>query len=300
MKGEEAMDAVEITVLVENTVSEAGLRAEHGLSLHIEAGGYRILFDTGASALFLGNAKKMGFHLNDLDALILSHNHYDHTGGLEFLIDLYSNVPPIFAHPKTFSQSYGKPKAKPNKKPEQTAARTRSRKIGFPYPLGLAGLQKRGIKLTMNREPLEIHKNIWLSGEIPRKCSFEDVGARFFLDPRLTQADDLPDDQALILKIEKGLIVITGCCHAGIVNTMEAVQDLFPDLPVWAVVGGFHLLRADIRRIRKSISYLKKLDPRMLIAGHCTGFDALCGLRQAFADRFQRLSVGCRYTLPGP
>ena len=90
------MKTVHITVLVENTIYEGHLRAEHGLSLYIEAGGYRILFDTGASALFLGNAKKLGVDLNALDALVLSHNHYDHTGGLEFLVDLYAGAPRIF------------------------------------------------------------------------------------------------------------------------------------------------------------------------------------------------------------
>ena len=285
------MKRVDITVLVEDTVHQARMRAEHGLSLYIDAGGYRILFDTGASALFLGNAKNLGLHLNELDALALSHNHYDHTGGVEFLLDLYSGVPPIFAHPKTFRQSYAKPKAGRG----NGAART----IGFPYPLGLAGLQTRGIKVTMNREPVEIHKDIWLSGEVPRNCPFEEAGKKFFLDPQLTRSDDLVDDQALICKTEKGLIVISGCCHSGIVNTLEAVSSLFPGVPVWAVVGGFHLLEADARRIKRSVDYLKSLDLQQIIAGHCTGFDALCSLRRAFGKRFQPLSVGDRFSLPG-
>jgi 7,8-dihydropterin-6-yl-methyl-4-(beta-D-ribofuranosyl)aminobenzene 5'-phosphate synthase len=289
------MKSVEITVLVEDTVFVARMRAEHGLSLYVEAGDYRILFDTGASALFLGNAKNLGLHLSDLDALVLSHNHCDHTGGVEFLVDLYAGAPPIFAHPKAFSQSYVRPKAVGKAQPGRTAART----AGFPYPLGLTGLQKRGIQLTTNREPLEIHKDIWLSGEVPRNCPFEDAGSNFFLDPRLIQPDDLVDDQALIIKTERGVIVITGCCHSGIVNTLKAVDSLFPGAPVLAVVGGFHLLDADAKRIKKSVDYLTGLNPQRVIAGHCTGFDALCSLRRAFGERFQRLSVGARYTLPG-
>jgi 7,8-dihydropterin-6-yl-methyl-4-(beta-D-ribofuranosyl)aminobenzene 5'-phosphate synthase len=291
----ETMKSVDITVLVEDTVHQARMRAEHGLSLYINAGGYRILFDTGASALFLGNAKHLGLHLNELDALVLSHNHYDHTGGVEFLVDLYSGVPSIFTHPKTFSQSYARSKAVGGEPRDPGAARA----IGFPYPLGLAGLQKRGIELRMNREPLEIRKDIWLSGEVPRNCPFEDVGKKFFLDPQLTQVDDLVDDQALIIKTEKGLIVISGCCHSGIVNTLEAVTSLFPATPVWAVVGGFHLLEADADRIKRSVDYLKGLGPRQVVAGHCTGFDALCSLRRAFGKGFQRLVVGGRFSLPG-
>jgi 7,8-dihydropterin-6-yl-methyl-4-(beta-D-ribofuranosyl)aminobenzene 5'-phosphate synthase len=286
------IEKVEITVLVEDTVHRARMRAEHGLSLHIDAGGFRILFDTGASALFLGNAKNLGLQLNDLHALVLSHNHYDHSGGVEFLVDLYSSAPHIFAHPKSFGQSYAKPK-------NGEGSSGGGRPIGFPYPLGVEGLEKRGIELTMNRKPLEIHRDIWLSGEVPRNCPFEEVGKTFFLDPQLTRADDVIDDQALICKTGEGLVVIFGCCHSGVVNTLEAAAVLFPGAPVQAVVGGFHLLHADARRIRGSIDYLKSLDLKLVAAGHCTGFDALCSFRRAFGKRFRRLSVGERVRLPG-
>jgi len=289
------MKSVDITVLVEDTVHQARMHAEHGLSLYIDAGGYRMLFDTGASALFLGNAKNLGLHLQDLDALVLSHNHYDHTGGVEFLVDLYANAPRIFAHPKAFSQSYAK--SRTGAKAE--SGRKGARAVGFPYPLGLTGLQNRGIQLTTNRKPLEIHQDIRLSGEVPRNCPFEEAGDKFFLDPGLTQPDELLDDQALIISTDRALIVITGCCHSGIVNTLKAVDSLFPGASLWAVVGGFHLLDAGAGRIRRSVDYLTSLNPQQVIAGHCTGFDALCSLRKAFGKRFQRLSVGARYTLPG-
>jgi 7,8-dihydropterin-6-yl-methyl-4-(beta-D-ribofuranosyl)aminobenzene 5'-phosphate synthase len=287
------MNTVEMMVLVEDTVHAPKMRGEHGLSLFIDAGGFRILFDTGASALFLGNAKQLGLRLNNLDALVLSHNHYDHTGGVEFLIDLYAEVPPIFGHPKAFCQSYRKLK----KGEEQQSDRQPGRAIGFPYPRGLADLKKRGVRLTTNREPLKIHEDIWLSGEVARNCSFEGIEESFFVDPQLSRKDDLPDDQALVLNTYKGLIVIVGCCHSGIVNTLESVRSLFHDVPLWAIVGGFHLLHANSQRIKKSVSYLRTWDPQVVMAGHCTGFDALCSLKKAFGKRFRALTVGSRLSL---
>jgi len=204
-----------------------------------------------------------------------------------------SGTPPIFGHPKAFHQSYRKLKTEEVQQNDQQPGRA----IGFPYPLGSAGLQNRGVRLTTNREPLEIHEDIWLSGEVARNCSFEGVGQSFFVDPQLTRKDTLPDDQALVLNTHRGLIVIVGCCHSGIVNTLEAARSLFPGVSLWAVVGGLHLLHANARRIKESVSYLRTWNPQVVIAGHCTGFDALCSLRKAFGKRFRALSVGDRYSL---
>ncbi len=88
-----------------------------------------------------------------------------------------------------------------------------------------------------------------------------------------------------------------GCCHSGIVNTLEAARSLYPGVPLWAIVGGFHLLHANAQRIKKSVSYLRTWDPQVVVAGHCTGFDALCSLRKAFGKRFRALSVGGRFSL---
>jgi len=95
----------------------------------------------------------------------------------------------------------------------------------------------------------------------------------FLIDPQLRQKDELPDGQALVLNTDEGLIVIEGCCHSGIVNTLESVHSLFPDVSLRAIVGGFHLLHADSQRIKKSVSYLRTWGPQVVMAGQCTGFD---------------------------
>lgn len=278
------MSVIEISVLVDDTVHVARLRAEHGLSLLVEAGKRHLLFDTGASALFLGNAKQLGLRLSRLDAVVLSHNHYDHTGGVEHLIELYEEVPPIFAHPEVFRQSYARSQER----------KGGSRAIGFPYARGLEDLERRGLSLIPNREPREVLPGMHLSGQIQRNCSFENTGEAFFRDPELKEPDGLPDDQCLVVETAGGLLVILGCCHSGVANTLQTVHRLFPGRPLHGLIGGLHLLHATPERIRKTVASLRAENPQIIAAGHCTGFDALCALSSAFGKKFRVLSVGTR------
>ena len=267
----------------------AGLKAEHGLSLLIEIDRSHLLFDTGASALFLGNAKHLGLSLSSLDGIILSHNHYDHTGGIEHLIGLYEKTPPIYAHPDVFRQSYV----------PSEASKTGSRAIGFTYARGLPDLERRGLIMTVNQEPLEVMPGVHLSGQIPRHSSIEDTGGKFFRDPELKQRDTVPDDQCLVLDTSLGLLVILGCCHSGVLNTLQRINKLWPGRPLHGLVGGLHLLHASRDRIRRTVSFLRGQKPRLIAAGHCTGLEALCALKASFGERVQVLSVGKRIRVPG-
>jgi 7,8-dihydropterin-6-yl-methyl-4-(beta-D-ribofuranosyl)aminobenzene 5'-phosphate synthase len=282
------MDTVEITVLVDDTVHAPRLRAEHGLSLLVECDAGRLLYDTGASALFLGNAKHLGVSLNGLDGVVLSHNHYDHTGGVEHLVERFDRAPPVYAHPEVFRQSYA---------PAREGGGGR-RAIGFPYARGLSDLERRGLALLGNREHRQILPGVHLSGEIPRRCSFEDTGGRFYRDPGLEVPDPVGEDQCLVLESAPGLVVVLGCCHSGLINTLEQVRALLPGRPLHAVVGGLHLLHASTERVRRTIAFLRREAPALIAAGHCTGLQALCALKAAFGDKADSLSVGRKLRLP--
>jgi 7,8-dihydropterin-6-yl-methyl-4-(beta-D-ribofuranosyl)aminobenzene 5'-phosphate synthase len=137
-------------------------------------------------------------------------------------------------------------------------------------------------------EPLALASNIWVTGPIPRETSFEDVGGPFFLDPQGKQKDAIVDDQALWLASSEGLIVCLGCSHAGLVNSLTYVRRLSGNIPIRAVIGGFHLLHADDHRIDRTIEALQWISPGLLVPCHCTGKQAI----EAFKDKFEHVDAG--------
>ena len=162
------MDKINITVLVENTIRRAGLLAEHGLSLLIEAGGKRVLFDTGQGMALLHNARALGVKLHELDAIVLSHGHYDHTGGLAAVLGESRRIP-VYLHPGGLAARF------------TPSDRGRARGIGIRYRDELI-LRSRPGDIVWTREPARVLSGISVTGEIPRGTDFEDTGGAFFLD----------------------------------------------------------------------------------------------------------------------
>ena len=271
---------VRITVLVENTAEDADLLAEHGLAFWIDDGSQRILFDTGQGSVLLANAYRLGIDLSRLDAIVLSHGHYDHTGGLADALR-GSRPGAVYTHPDAL-----KPKFARNK--DGT-----SRPIGMPEAARRA-LERHRDRLVLTEKPTALGAGLMLTGPVPRITDFEDTGGPFFLDASCRTPDPLLDDQAVFFPAAQGTVVLLGCAHAGVVNTLRYVRRLTDGCPIHAVLGGMHLLNASPDRLSRTIDALRELDIACLGPAHCTGRAATAALWHALPERSIPLHVGTR------
>jgi 7,8-dihydropterin-6-yl-methyl-4-(beta-D-ribofuranosyl)aminobenzene 5'-phosphate synthase len=258
-----------ITVLVENTAGRRDVLAEHGLALWVETDKRKILFDTGQGLALAHNAQVLGIDLGSADDVVLSHGHYDHSGGLAHL----------YVHPAAVEPKFG---ARPGH-----AARYIGAALG-----SLAELEQTVARLTATRHPTKIADGVWVTGEIPRVTDFEDTGGTFYLDEAGTTLDPLLDDQAMYIETGEGLVVLLGCAHAGLVNTLDYVAAVTGRGRVHAVLGGMHLLHATPERVDRSIAALRHYDVQVVGPAHCTGLNAVARMLNAFPERFVKLAVG--------
>lgn len=275
-------DTLHITVLVENSVRQGGVRAEHGLAWLLERGRGRVLFDTGQTDLFLDNARALGCSLGELDAIVLSHGHYDHTGGLAAACRQAPRAR-LFLHPDAAT-------------PKFTAnADGSSRFIGMPETSREA-FHAMGGQTVLTCGCEEVTVGLFVTGPIPRDTAFEDVGGRFFLDADLREADPLLDDQAMFCPTPEGTVVVLGCAHAGVINTLRHIRRLTGGARVRAVLGGMHLVNAGDARMEATLREIGDMDIPLLIPGHCTGLPATVRLWQSLPGRCGELGVGKRFS----
>lgn len=271
------MNSLRITVLVENTTRRPGLLAEHGLAFWIEVGSRKVLFDTGQSDVLCLNINHLGIDAEKLEGIILSHGHYDHTGGLgPFLMD--HEYVPIFAHPDAFGDKYTQ------------KGDGEIRNIGLPSRSRTALQKSGGIKQT--NTAMEICEGLSVTGPVPRLTDFENTGGAFFKDAGCFRPDELLDDQAVFIDTCEGIVVVLGCAHSGIINTLRYIQELVPKRPIHAVIGGMHLGSADDKRMAQTVEGLRELNVRYLYPMHCTGFEATARFWRDFPDRVMICSTG--------
>ncbi|MEI8140598.1 MAG: MBL fold metallo-hydrolase [bacterium] len=257
-----------IIILSDNNVASPSTRAEHGLAFWIETDTHCLLFDTGQGLVLEENARALKLDLDAVDTVVLSHGHYDHTGGLAAVIQCADKGIRVVAHPDAFLPKY-----------KQAEAGARS--IGIPGPSqeALSGLT---VPPVTTRAALEVVPGIWATGEIPRRHPEEITLEGFRRDSQGHHEDPLLDDQALFIKSRLGTIVLLGCAHAGLINTLDHIQQLTQGQPIYAVIGGTHLRSAPESRLDWTINELRRFNLHRLVALHCTGAGATAALWNAF------------------
>lgn len=268
-----------ITVLVENTANRGGLLAEHGLAFWVEAGGRRVLFDTGQGMALAHNAARLGIDLSTVDDVVLSHGHYDHTGGLLAVLPAFSRAT-VYAHLAAFRDRFVK----------QSPMGPRS--VRSPIE-SFDWLRSRVGRVVPTRaNPVELSEGVWLTGQIPRRNDFEDPGGAFYLDQEFTEPDTIIDDQALYVNTRDGVVVLLGCAHAGVVNTLDYVCATTGENRIHSVLGGMHLLNASERRLDQTIAKLRDFDVQRIGLAHCTGFGPM-------AQLYHELPYRCFHSVTG-
>jgi len=274
---------VRITTLSENTANY-GYLAEWGLSILVEVDGARILMDTGLSFSAVYNAQLIGIDLSAIDCIVLSHGHADHTGGLREVLKIKGEVE-VIAHPDIWA-----------------AKHVQRNKEGVQYngiPFLREELESHGARFNLVREPIHITENVMTTGEIPMFSGYEEIENNLFVKEAGTlHPDPLADDLALIIDTDFGLVVILGCAHRGVVNTLRYAQNLTGKELVYAAIGGTHLFRASEERLEKTIADIRQIGIQRLGVSHCTGFRASARLAQEFEDIFFMNNAGTCVTLP--
>jgi 7,8-dihydropterin-6-yl-methyl-4-(beta-D-ribofuranosyl)aminobenzene 5'-phosphate synthase len=271
-----------ITVLVDDTARDSRLRSEHGLSFWIEAEGRKILFDTGQGEALEPNAQQLGVDLGQTDAIVISHGHYDHTGGLPRVL-ARSRRAVLYIHPLAFESKYSRREKAPG------------RPIGIPEQVA-SELLERDHYLTFTRRPTRICSGVSVTGQIPRLATFESTSGPFFLNKECTRKDVVADDQALYIESRNGLVVVLGCGHSGVVNTLDYVAKLTGKRSMRAVLGGMHLAQASEERIVQTSAALDRYGVRLVAPCHCSGERAIAKLRSRLGERVVDCSAGASFS----
>jgi 7,8-dihydropterin-6-yl-methyl-4-(beta-D-ribofuranosyl)aminobenzene 5'-phosphate synthase len=276
---------LKITTLSENTAGLGGFLAEWGLSILVETGDTRVLLDTGQSVSATANAGLLGIDLARIDRIVLSHGHYDHTGGLPHILRKMAKTVPVIAHPDIWADKYSHHEGQDYNY------------IGIPHRRQL--LESLGASFSLGRQPVKIGDGIITSGEVPMVTGFEKVEPGLLVkEADAFRQDELLDDQALIIETSEGLVVILGCAHRGIINTLYHARKLTGVERVYAVLGGCHLMYATPERVRLTIAALKELGVQRLGVSHCTGLPAACRMAREFGYRFFFNNAGTVTNLP--
>ncbi len=270
---------IKITTLVENRLGEnLALEAAHGLSFLIEINDQLFLFDTAQHDLLVKNAEELGYDLSQLEKIIISHNHYDHGGGLKSLISNYGSQN-IVVHQDFFNEKYG-------------IERIKQEYLGINYDHDT--LVETGSEISeISKDITYINDNIFIAANFKRKTNFEKVNKRFYIEKKGEMVlDYFRDEIALGIESPKGLIILLGCSHPGVVNMISSIIEKRENDNIYCILGGTHLVEGGEERIYKTLDYIKSLDVDYLGFSHCTGEKAEKIFEQEMPNKFFHNNTG--------
>lgn len=271
---------LEITTLIENQCDDNDeLLFEHGLSLYIETDGKKILFDTGQSGDFIKNAKALGKDLNLLDYCILSHGHYDHTGGLERFVNESLHLPKFIVGEEFFDPKY------------KTIGTKEYKFNGNSFSESFFKcLSTERIKVS--EDMISLTEHIFVFHHFKKYNDFEQRNPKFFVKiGEEYRTDDFADEIALGILTKKGLVVVVGCSHVGIVNILKTITER-TKRPIYAVVGGTHLVDADEVRIRETLEMFQEMEIQKVAVSHCTGEEGILKIREGMKEQYVYNNTG--------
>lgn len=294
------VDQIRVTTVVENSVNpfvkeRDGVRrrgpergkflAEHGWAALIEmtTDGKKqaILLDAGLSEMaLLHNMVCLKINPASVEALVVSHGHGDHTGSVAEVAWRAEESLPIYVHPAAFRERWYIPPDGPRR---------------GPWRIKCEEWESSGGQIVTTEKPCQVTPGCIVTGGVPRTTDFERPPKHLYYcdDNGAFHPDTLPDDQSVVIVVkDKGLVIVSGCAHAGIINTVRYAQAITGEERVWAIVGGFHLGRASAECIEAAIAGLKAVEPTIVAPAHCTGFEAFCAFARAMPDQFVLNVVG--------